>query len=234
MKKSKEAMFNPALMFGIGLFPLVVVSTTLKMALVYGVLLFLVLALSYLIVGSFKVIIPHRVRLICYALSILSCVYLLDSALYELFPKDYQTLHGLVVYLLASSIIIYLLEVGSKAESFGYGFKKVSYLGLEYVITMIVVGIIREFLGFGTIWGMTVVDNFKGFEFFIGLAGGITIVLVLALIYNSVAYIVKKRVKTYNILVKRYSAVIDKNVTLPDFDEEDNESEKLDTESEVE
>lgn len=221
MNSSKETMFNPSLMLGIGLFPLLVVSTTIKMSLAYAVLMFLSLCLSYLIVGLFKPIIPHRVRFICYALTLLCGVYFFDSALCELFPKYYESLQGLVVFLLASSIIFFLLETGLKKEKFGDGFKTIARLGGEYALTMVLVGLIREALGHGSLWGILITEDFDGFPFFNTLAGGVMILVILALIYNVVVHFIYKRIKLHKSLKERYLAVIESKVDIKDLKPED-------------
>ena len=98
---------------------------------------------------------------------------------------------------------------------------------------MLVVGLIREILGFGTLWGKPLVEGFEGLNFFTTFAGGIMIVLIIALIYNSIAGVIKKRVDVYNNLVKRYSAVIDSNVEIPEFEENDENAQET-QETEVE
>ena len=211
MKKTNDVLLNPALIFGVGLFPLIVASASFKSALIYGVLIFLTMTLSQLLIGAFRLIIAKRVRFICYTLAILAVVYMLDSAVCELFPKHYSSIHGMVVCLLASSVVIYGLEVASKEESSGNGIKLVLRMATSYALSVIGVGLVREILSFGTIWGKKIITGFDGLEFFATFAGALFIVLIVALIYNSIAIILRRRRKLYANLVERYGAVIEKN-----------------------
>ena len=61
MKKISEKVFNPALMLGIGLFPLLIIADSLKSALLFGVLILLALLVSSLIYYAFKPIILENV-----------------------------------------------------------------------------------------------------------------------------------------------------------------------------
>jgi len=224
MNKTNNEWLSPALLFGVGLFPLIVVCTDLKSALIYGVMLFLTMFLSQLLIGAFRLIISKRVRFICYTLVVLSVVYVLDSAVYDLFPKSYSNLHVAVVFLLAASVVFYSLETASKEESFGLGVKTVLKIATGYSLTMVVVGLVREILGMGSIWGKTLSENFSGLNFFSSFAGGLMIILILALIVNSIALALQKRAKIYNQLVERYEAVINSNK--PQIDSQEQADEK--------
>lgn len=211
MNKTKDVLVNPALLFGVGLLPLIVSCADLKSALIYAVLLFLTMNLTQLLVGAFRLVIAKRVRFVCYTLAILSVVYFLDSAVCELFPKSYSSLHSIVVLLLASSVVIYSLEMASKQENSGLGFKFVLKTSGSYCLTMVIVGLVKELLGKGAIWGKVLSEDFNGIGFFNSFAGALMILLVLALIYNIIATILKRRRQVYNQLVARYGAVINSN-----------------------
>ena len=231
MNKHKSMLLNPALFFGVGLFPLVVVCTDFKSAILYAGILLLVMFLSQLLVGAFRLVIANRVRLVCYALSVLAVIYFVDSAIYELFPKSYSSVHGLIVFLFASSVIFYALETTKDEKTFGAGLKKTLIMGAEYSLIMVIIGFVRELVGFGSIWG-TRLGDFRGINFFNGLAGGLLIVLITALIYNTVATIILKRVKVYNSLVERYGAVLDVNAKKPELNEATEDVNKSEEKSE--
>lgn len=208
MNKTKDVLVNPALLFGVGLFPLIVSCADFKSALIYAVLLFLTAIFSQLLVSAFRLIIAQRVRFVCYTLVILSVVYFLDSAVCELFPKSYSSIHSLVVFLFASSIVFYSLEMASKKENFGAGFKYVLTTSASYCVLMVGVGFVREILSKGSIYGKSLSAEFTGLNFFSTAAGSLMIILVIALVYSIVACLLKKRVTIYNQLVERYGAVI--------------------------
>lgn len=208
----KEITLNPSLMLGVGLFPLIVVCTDLKSAIIFGAILFCVMILSQMLVGAFKQIIPKRVRFVCYALVILCSIYFVDSLVSELATKAYGNVHNLIVYVFASSIVLYCLENNRYVENFGEGLKNTSIVGVYYFLTLLVVGLIREILGSGSIWGSHIFGDFGGISFILTSAGGLLVVVVLALIYNTIACFVKKRKKVYDILVSRYKDVLDETV----------------------
>lgn len=212
MSKTKEVLTNPAFLFGVGLLPLIAVCTDFKSAVIYACLMFLTMTLSQLLVGAFRLVIAKRVRFICYTLAVMAVVYVLDSALCELFFKSYSSLHSLVVFLLAGSVVFYSLEEANQKEDSGKGFKFVLITASEYSVSMIIVGLIREVLGSGSVWGNSISANFTGISFFKTFAGGLMVILVMALIYLIIANILKRRAEKYGHLVARYGAVIKQNL----------------------
>lgn len=215
MKQVKENVFNPALMFGIGLFPLVVLATSFKAALIFGLLVFGTIIISTLLYYAFKPIILENVRIPIYALIVFSSVYFLDSLLSELFVKGYKEVHPLISFLFATSIVIYALERNKEEESFGKGIKFSSLLSLEYFVSLVIVGITREFLAFGTIWNKTIISGFNGLSFFAGLVGGMLVVVVYAFIYNSISYVIRKRRNIQKSLALRYEMYLNSVVQKP-------------------
>ena len=211
MKKLNEYIFNPALFWGIGIFPLLVICTSLKSALIFGVLLFLTLQLCNLLISAFKPIISNNVRIACYALTIFSVVYFLDSALYELLPNLYSTIHVFVAYLFSAVIVMFMFESTGTKESLKDSFRISFRVGVEYVISMVVVGTIRELLANGEIYEKTIISNFNGFEFFETILGGLLIVCIYALIYNAIAYYLRKRRMIFLGLVDRYTLFLEQN-----------------------
>ena len=205
MRKNRDLSYNPALFLGVGLFPLVVICTDLKTALIYSLLFFLTMFLSQLLVGAFRLIIGKRVRFICYTIAILSIVYFLDSAVNELFPKSYNNIHSLIVFIFACSVIFYLLETAGEEETFGKGFSKSMSVGLGYVLSMIIVGAVREFLSFGSIFGVQLIPGYKPLVFFNGFAGGLFVVIIIAFIYNLIVNVLKRREALFKNLTNRYS-----------------------------
>lgn len=210
MKEQKKLLPNMALMFGVGLLPLLFLTLTLKTALIYAVMLFLVMLFSELIMGAFKVIINSNVRYIIYAFVVISVVYFIDSAVYELFPKNYNNLHFIVVMLFGASVVFYSLETNITNMKFKSAVGLTIKMGGEYALTIILMGLIREVLAFGTLWGKTL-GNFKGIKFFSSIAGALLIVFVFAVVYNLIAQSVEKRIEVYNQLTRRYSEVLKKN-----------------------
>lgn len=199
--------FNPALVLGVGLFPLLIVATDFKSALIYAGLIFMMIMLTTMIVGAFKLIIPNRVRYICYTLCMLGIIYFLDSVFFELFSKNYSSTHSLIAFIFASSVILFCLETNKEKTTFGSYLGNSLLLGLDYCVSIILVGFVREILSYGTVFGKSL-GSFAGLKFFSTLAGGLMIVIVFSTIYTLVALFINKRKQLYSRLVDRYTLVL--------------------------
>lgn len=214
MKKISEKVFNPALMLGIGLFPLLIIADSLKSALLFGVLIFLALFVSSLIYYAFKPIILENVRIPIYALITFSAVYFLDSVVSELFIKQYNSVHALVAYIFVAVILMYMFEINKETERFGKGLKTSIILGVEYLISLVIVGSVRELLSNGSLWGKAIVVDYSGLEFFSTIAGGLLVVIVYAFVYNVISGFIRSRRTTMKNLVDRYEKYLKENVEI--------------------
>lgn len=214
MKKINENVFNPALMFGIGLFPLLIVADNLKSAVLFGLLILCALVICCLIYYAFKPIIVHSVRIPIYTLIIFSAVYFLDSVVSELFISKYNSVHALVSYLFVAVIIMFMFEHSKNEEKVKVGLKNSIILGTEYLISLAIVGAIREVLAYGKVWGVEIVTNYDGLPFFQTVVGGLLVIVVYALIYNVLSYVIRKHQKVQESLAYRYQLYLEENVKL--------------------
>lgn len=225
MKKINENVFNPALMFGIGLFPLLIVADNLKSAMLFGLLILCTIAICCFIYYAFKPIILENVRIPIYALIIFAGVYFLDSVVSELFIESYSSVHALVSYLFVAVIVMFMFESSKKEENFKVGFKNAILLGIEYLISLIIVGSVRELLSFGTLWGKEIVVDYVGFPFFGGIVGGLLVITIYALVYNVLSYVIKRHFKVQETLVTRYQKYLEENVKFEPQERETEEEE---------
>lgn len=209
MVKSKLSVVNPALFLSVGLFPLVMISVDLKSALIYSALVFLTWFFTFLLISAFKIIIPDRIRFICYTLVVLGVVYFLDSAVYELFSTSYDRVSGIVMSLFGSSVVFYELERTKEEEKMKVSLLNSLYVILTYVASCVVVGAIREILAKGSLFESSVLGEFTGLEFFGELAGGLLIVVVVAFVYNILVNIYNKRKITKQYLKERYVSILE-------------------------
>lgn len=213
MIKSKLSVVSPALFLSVGLFPLVMISVNLKVALIYSALIFLTWFFSFLLISAFRIIINERIRFICYALVVVAVIYLLDSAVYELFSSDYNSVSGIIMALFGSGVVFYELDRTKDDVKFKQSLGTSFYIIVSYVLSCVVVGGIREILSSGTIMGASLFVGFNGIPFFNELAGGLLIVVVVAFIHNIIIGIIGKRKATKEYLKERYLNVIEDNFT---------------------
>lgn len=143
---------NPGLVQLLGLCPLLAVSNSAVNALGLGLATIIVLTLSNLIISIIRKIIITEIRImlyVCVIASLVTCVQLIMEAF---MPDLYQTL-GLYISLIATNCIIMArAEVFAVKNNCYYATIDGLANGIGFTLVLLFIGLIREFLGKGTIF----------------------------------------------------------------------------------
>ena len=159
-KFSLDGLFrqNIVLMSGLVTAPIIVAATTFERALVLTLSFFLISYSSIIICLFIPREIVYTVRIICYV-GVASVMYIPTALLMNaLFPETASAVSIYIEILVVNSLIL------AKTESRFYlmplremALDALMYI-LGYAAAAFVVGIIREFLAFGSLFGMRVCD----------------------------------------------------------------------------
>ena len=159
-KVSRDGLFrqNIVLMSGLVTAPIIVAATTFERALVLTLSFFLISYSSIIICRFIPREIVYTVRIICYV-GVASVMYIPTALLMNaLFPETASAVSIYIEILVVNSLIL------AKTESRFYlmplremALDALMYI-LGYAAAAFVVGIIREFLAFGSLFGMRVCD----------------------------------------------------------------------------
>lgn len=144
---------NPVLVLMIGLCPLLAVSSSAINALGMGIAATFVLALSNLAISFCRKIIPEDIRIPVFIIIIATFVTVTDYVMAAYFPPLHRSLGVFVPLIVVNCIIL------GRAEAFAYRNSVMDSLldgigmGLGFILVIVIIGIIREVLGNGTIFG---------------------------------------------------------------------------------
>jgi len=144
---------NPVLVLMIGLCPLLAVSSSAIDALGMGIAATFVLALSNLAISFCRKIIPEDLRIPIFIIIIATFVTITDYVMAAYFPPLHRALGVFVPLIVVNCIIL------GRAEAFAYRNSVMDSLldgvgmGLGFILVIVIIGIIREVLGNGTIFG---------------------------------------------------------------------------------
>jgi electron transport complex protein RnfE len=144
---------NPILVLMIGLCPLLAVSSSAIDALGMGMAATFVLALSNLAISFCRKIIPEDIRIPVFIIIIATFVTITDYVMAAYFPLLHRALGVFVPLIVVNCIIL------GRAEAFAYrnpamdSFLDGLGMGLGFTLVIVIIGIIREVLGNGTIFG---------------------------------------------------------------------------------
>ena len=171
---------NPTLVLMLGMCPTLAVTTSCMNGFGMGVSTLVVLVMSNLVISALRKVIPDAVRLPAYIVIVASLVTVVELLMEAYVPDIYIPL-----------IVVNCIILG-RAEA--YASKNPPLLsamdglgmGLGFTISLSVIGLIRELLGAGTVFGMQVMPSaYKPIAIFIKAPGAFLVLAVLVIIMNS-------------------------------------------------
>ena len=167
MKKNKLSILtngiikeNPVLVLVLGTCPTLATTTSAINGLGMGVAATAVLVFSNLLISLLKSVIPDKVRIPCYIVVIAGLVTVVQM-LVQAYAIDLYNALGVFLPLIVVNCIIL-----GRAEMFASKNKVLPSLldglgmGVGFTATLLAMGIIRELLGAGTVFGVPVLSGF--------------------------------------------------------------------------
>ena len=165
MKKYLERLWNglikenPVLVLMLGMCPALAVSTQAANGIGMGLSTLAVLVLSNLVISCLRKVIPDQVRLPAYIVIVASLVTVTELLIKAYIPSLYESL-GIYIPLIVVNCIIL-----GRAEAFAAKNSPVASLfdgigiGLGFTLGLTLLGICRELLGSGSVFGLTLLPE---------------------------------------------------------------------------
>ncbi|MFM1514188.1 NADH:ubiquinone reductase (Na(+)-transporting) subunit D [Helcococcus ovis] len=150
---------NPVLVQIIGICSALAVTNSAKNSLIMGLALIFTTGLSSFVISIIKDIIPKHIRMVVQVFIISFFVIIVDIYLKAFMPDMSKTLGPYVGLIITNCIIM------GRAESFAMANSPVASLidgmsaGLGYTLVLLAVAVIRELLGFGTLFGFQILSK---------------------------------------------------------------------------
>lgn len=184
---------NPTFMQLLGMCPTLAVTTSLQNGLGMGLSATAVLICSNVIISLLRKIIPDKVRIAAYIVIIAAFVTVIDMSLQAFLP-DLASSLGVFIPLIVVNCII-LARAEAFASKNGPVMSAVDGLGmgLGFTLALCIISAIREILGAGSIWGITLYGEvIKPAVIMIMAPGGF---IVLGIIVGIINFIMRKTKK---------------------------------------
>lgn len=152
---------NQVLRSILGICSSLAVTSVLSNSLVMGIGLTFTTALSSLTLSAMRNYIPHRIRMIVQTLVIAAYVILVDIVLKATMPEISKQLGPYVGLIITNCIIMGRAEAYAQKNPPLASMLDGLFAGLGYTFVLIILAVIRELLGFGSIFGFRVMpENF--------------------------------------------------------------------------
>ena len=191
MNKVGERLFNgivkenPTFVLMLGMCPTLAVTTSAMNGLGMGLTTAVVLAMSNMIISLLRKIIPNRVRIPAFIVIIASFVTVIQLLL-EAYIPSLNTALGMYIPLIVVNCIIL-----GRAESYAYFNTPIPSLfdgigmGLGFTVALTCIGAVRELLGAGTIFNISVMpEGFTPINIFVLAPGAFFVLAALTAAQN--------------------------------------------------
>ena len=179
---------HPIFSMILGICSALAVSNKVENALAMGAGVTFVLLAAGLLISALRRLIPTRVRMITYMVVIATFVIIVDLALKAAVPDISRALGPYVGLIITNCIIMGRAEAFYIQNRLGQSLIDALSNGLSYTYTLVIVAVVREVLGFGTILGLRVMP--EGFTNWVVMAmapGAFFVLAVFIWISRSIA-----------------------------------------------
>lgn len=144
---------NPIFVMLLGMCPTLGVTTSAANGLGMGIATLFVLILSNTAVSAVKNIIPEKVRIPCYIVIAASFVSVVDMLMAAYLPALHAKLGIFIPLIVVNCLILGRAEAFASKNNIKQSFYDAVGMGLGFTLALTLLGIIREILGAGSLFG---------------------------------------------------------------------------------
>lgn len=176
---------NPVFVLMLGMCPTLAVTTSAINGVGMGLSSLVVLAISNLVISLLRKIIPDEVRLPAFIVVVASFVTVVELLMEAYLTDLYSALGIYIPLIVVNCIILGRAEAyASKNPPLPSLFDGIG-MGLGFTIGLTIIGAIRELLGNGSIFGVSI-PGYEPMAFFVRAPGAFLVLAVLIAIMNAV------------------------------------------------
>lgn len=150
---------NPLFVQLLGVCPALATTTSLDNAIGMGAAFSLVLIGSNLIISAIKSLIPDNIRIPCYIVVIASLVTVIEMLMNAYVPDLYSALGIFIPLIVVNCIILGRAEAFANQHGLWSSLQDAVGMGIGYTLALTVIAGIRELLGSGTLFGVSVLGE---------------------------------------------------------------------------
>lgn len=191
MKKYIERIYNgvikenPTFVLLLGMCPTLAVTTSAMNGLGMGLTTAAVLIMSNMLIAMFRNIIPDKVRIPAYIVIVASLVTIVQMLLQAYLPSLNESLGIYIPLIVVNCIILGRAESYASKNTMMLSLFDGIGMGLGFTIALTLIGMFREFIGSGNIFGYNVMpDSFEPMAIFVKAPGAFFVLAALTAIQN--------------------------------------------------
>ena len=180
---------NPTFVLVLGMCPTLATTTSALNGLEMGLATLFVLVLSNIVISLVAPAVPDKVRIPVYIVIIATFVTVLQLLMQAFVPTVYDTLGLFIPLIVVNCIVLGRAEAFANKNSVGASALDGIGIGLGFTLSLTVIGIVREILGSGSVFGWKFIPG-DGILAFVMAPGAFIALGYLMVLYNK--YLAKK------------------------------------------
>ena len=200
MNKAAERLYNglvkenPTFVLMLGMCPTLAVTTLAMNGIGMGLTTTVILALSNVMISALRKVIPDGVRMPAYIVIVASFVTIVQFLLQAYLPDLYDSLGIYIPLIVVNCIILGRAEAYASKNPVIPSFFDGLGMGLGFTVGLTAIGIVRELIGSGKIFGFQVMpDAYEPVTIFILAPGAFLVLTLLVALQNRVKRSLEKK-----------------------------------------
>ncbi len=150
---------NPTFVLMLGMCPTLAVTTAAVNGLGMGLSTAAVLTMSNLMISALRKCIPQKVRMPAYIVIVATFVTMVQLLMQAYVPSLYSALGIYIPLIVVNCIILGRAEAYASKNTVWLSLFDGVGMGLGFTVALVCIGAVRELLGNGTVFGLTVVPE---------------------------------------------------------------------------
>lgn len=178
-KQFKEGLLtqNPVLVQLLGMCSTMAITTTLFNGLGMGISVLVILTCANIFIALLRSIIPNKIRIACYIVVIATFVTMVDLLLQAFVPALADSLGVFIPLIVVNCIILGRAEAFASKNTVAASTMDGIAQGVGYTVVLIIMCVVRELLGAGTVMGgLLEIGKDGNIAFGLGTAAGIRVI----------------------------------------------------------
>lgn len=180
---------NPTFVLVLGMCPTLATTTTAMNGLEMGLATMFVLILSNIVISLIAPMVPDKVRIPVYIVVIATFVTLLQLLMQAYVPDVYETLGLFIPLIVVNCIVLGRAEAFANKNNVLDSALDGIGVGVGFTLSLTVIGIVREILGSGAVFGWKFMPG-DGILAFVMAPGAFIVLGYLMVLFNK--YLAKK------------------------------------------
>lgn len=177
---------NPTFVLVLGMCPTLATTTSAINGLEMGLATMFVLILSNIVISAIAPVVPDKVHIPVYIVVIATFVTILQLLMQAYVPDVYSTLGLFIPLIVVNCIVLGRAEAFAGKNSVGDSALDGIGIGLGFTLSLTVIGMVREILGSGAVFGWKFLPG-DGMLAFVMAPGAFIVLGYLMVLFNKLA-----------------------------------------------